>query len=160
MGEKQPEQEPEFSEERQKRFDHILRGVSLIMQEKKLDIESEHVGARVRLDEGVEVYIHAGTEKFSVEQTWEVMSEDSWVLFSFAAHSLADSPVGRLRGSLVKLGSRGLHIARGAAVVRDEPEYLSQLPHAEADGQHQLELSVFISRALQRIRGEGAPRDE
>jgi|GEM_PF-2332416 hypothetical protein len=163
MPEQQPEQSSEldsgFSEDRKKRLNHVLQGVGALLREQQLDIESEHVGARISLQEGVELYIHAGSEGFSLEQRWEAMTADSWLLISFAAHSLDDdAPVGRLRGSLLKLGSKGLQVARGAAGIRDEPEQLSALPEAPASHEQQLELSVFLSRAIDRVRRSQNPK--
>lgn len=149
-----------FSEEKKKRLNHVLQGVNMLLREQKLDVESRHVGARVNLQDGVELYIHAGNEDFSLEQRWEAMTPDSWLLISFAAHSLADdAPLGRLRGSLVKLGSKGLQVARGAAGIQDEPEQLGTLPEAPATADQQLELSVFLGRAISRIRS-GSVKDQ
>ncbi len=159
MAEQEPalsvEIEPGFSDDRKKRLNHVLQGVRELLHEQQLDVESEHVGARVRLQDGVELYIHAGSENFSLEQRWEVLTPDSWLLISFAAHSLdEDAPLGRLKGSLLKLGAKGLHVAKDAAGIRDEPEQLSVLPEVPASHQQHLELSVFLSRAIARVRGK------
>ncbi len=149
-----------MSAERRKRVTHLFRAARELIAERGVKVETEHVGFRASIKDGVSLYLHAGTDDLSVEQEVEVMTPESVLHVSFQPHSLSGKELGLLAGAVYRIGRRGVQRSRGQADEAVEPPEYHEGQYTKASDTEVLGLSVFLSRALQSAISRDRDNDD
>ena len=152
-----PEQEPrpEMSEEGGKRIDHILHSIGSFVSRRTVSAETEHIGAQLSLQRGVNLYVHAGTDEASAVYEFQALKPGAFFLLSIKKLDDRDPEDQKyLRhlpdDALIKISKQGIQIATNAAQINDDPEMLAELPTEKADSTQVLSLSLFINTLLRK----------